>query len=151
MEALLGSWLPTIFALANLAVMPFWILMIVAPTWRVTCWVMESVWSIAWVPIAYLCMLTPELPRLLGLFLSTSGPPTLGVVRELLGTDYGTTVAWLHLLAFDLFVGRWIFMDSRSRRTNVWMVGPILLTTLLFGPLGLILWLAVRAGAGQRA
>ena len=56
----------------------------------------------------------------------------------------GATAAWAHFLAFDLFVGRWIYLDSRSRGTSDWVTGPILFLTLLPGPLGLIVYFIAR-------
>jgi len=35
-------------------------------------------------------------------------------MRTLFGTGAGTTLAWVHFLAFDLFVGRWIYLDARG-------------------------------------
>jgi hypothetical protein len=138
-------WLPVVFAAENLAVLPFWAMMILLPGWRVTRRVMDSPWSVAWLPCAYVLLLLPELSNVLPLFLPSDGPPTLRVVRELLSTDYGTTIAWLHLLAFDLFVGRWIYRDGQQRRVSPLLVGPVLAFTLLFGPAGLLGWLLLRA------
>ena len=53
-------------------------------------------------------------------------------------------VAWIHFLAFDLFVGRWVFRDSRERAVPAWLASPVLLVTLLLGPLGLLLYLLLR-------
>jgi hypothetical protein len=50
----------------------------------------------------------------------------------------------VHFLAFDLFVGRWAYLDSRQRGTSAWIVSPILFLILMVGPLGLLLYLFVR-------
>ncbi len=49
------------------------------------------------------------------------------------------------LLAFDLFVGRWAYLDGRERGVSPWLMAPVLLLTLMFGPLGLLAHLALRA------
>ena len=49
-----------------------------------------------------------------------------------------------HFLAFDLFVGRWVYLDSRERGISAWLMAPILLVVLMLGPLGFILYLVVR-------
>ena len=67
---------------------------------------------------------------------------------SLLGTPTGTTLAWAHFVAFDLFVGRWIYNDSRGRQYSAWWVSPILVLTLLVGPVGLLLYLAARTVIG---
>ncbi|MEX1368657.1 MAG: abscisic acid-deficient protein Aba4 family protein [Nannocystaceae bacterium] len=54
-------------------------------------------------------------------------------------------MAWVHFLAFDLFVGRWVLLDARERGLSSWLVSPTLVTVLMFGPLGLLLYLGLRA------
>jgi hypothetical protein len=51
----------------------------------------------------------------------------------------------VHFLAFDLFVGRWIYLDSQERRISAWLVAPVLFLTLMLGPAGFLLYLAVRS------
>lgn len=53
---------------------------------------------------------------------------------------------WLHYLAFDLFVGAWIVRTARKRGISHWFVLPLLPATLLFGPVGFILFIALAAG-----
>ena len=57
----------------------------------------------------------------------------------------------MHFLAFDLFVGRWAYLDSRQRGITAWLVSPILLLILMVGPLGLLLYLIVRLFLGRSA
>lgn len=75
--------------------------------------------------------------------------PELGKIAELLGSHAGATISWVHFLAFDLFVGRWIYLDGRQRRVNTWLMAPVLFLTLLFGPLGLLLHLCLRRVSGR--
>ncbi len=56
---------------------------------------------------------------------------------------------WIHYLVFDLFVGAWEVRDARRRGVNHLAVVPCLLLTLLLGPIGLMLYLAIRAGTGK--
>src|SRR5262249_13308117 len=70
--------------------------------------------------------------------------PELSGVAALLGSPIGATIAWLHFLAFDLFVGRWIYLDSRERGITAWSMGPVLFLTLMMGPCGFLLYLIVR-------
>ena len=73
-----------------------------------------------------------------GDFLSIDG------LKALFATDAGIVIGWTHYLAFDLFVGQWIAKDADhkgfSRLTQV----PLLLLTLLAGPIGLLVWLVLR-------
>ena len=70
--------------------------------------------------------------------------PTLDGIAGLLGTPAGAAVGWVHFLAFDLFVGRWAYLDSRERGISAWLVSPTLFFVFMAGPLGLLLYLAVR-------
>jgi hypothetical protein len=74
----------------------------------------------------------------------------LATVAPLLATPAGATIAWIHFLAFDVFVGRWIFLDAGERRLHPLVVGPVLALTLLFGPAGFLSYLVVRSLAKHR-
>ena len=52
---------------------------------------------------------------------------------------------WLHYLAFDLFIGAWEVRTARKEGIAHWMVIPCLALTLFAGPIGLLLFLAIRA------
>lgn len=63
----------------------------------------------------------------------------------LLGSSTGATIAWIHFLAFDLLVGRWIYLDAEERQISTWLMLPALFLTLMLGPTGFLLYLAVRS------
>lgn len=74
-------------------------------------------------------------------------------VRQIFASDAGVTIGWIHYLAFDLFVGLWIARDADAKNFSRFVQAPILFATLMAGPLGLVLWLAIRerrARAGGR-
>lgn len=52
---------------------------------------------------------------------------------------------WIHYLAFDLFIGAWIVRAARQAGIAFWVVVPCLALTFLFGPAGLLAFLAIRA------
>jgi len=130
----------TVFGLSNLLILPFWLLMVLAPTWSVTRRVVASPWIVAPPCVLYLITLLP----VAGLVLPELIQPVQARIMSLLGTPTGTTLAWTHFVAFDLFVGRWIYGDSRDRRYSPWWVSPLLVVTLLVGPVGLLVYLAAR-------
>ncbi len=45
---------------------------------------------------------------------------------------------WIHFLAFDLFVGKTLLIDSWERNISHYLMVPVLLLTYIFGPIGLI-------------
>lgn len=66
-----------------------------------------------------------------------------GVLR-LFESPRAVLVGWVHFLAFDLLVGLFILIDAESLGLHHLLLVPILLLTLMFGPAGLLLYLAVR-------
>ena len=129
-----------LFRLSNVLVLPFWAVMILLPRWRWTARIVRSAIGSV-VPAALYAALV--LPRLGEIWPAVSRP-TLNGVMTLLGSPAGATIAWVHFLAFDLFVGRWIYLDSQERGLSAWLMAPILFLTLMLGPVGLLFYLIVR-------
>lgn len=129
-----------LFSISNLLVMPFWLLMILLPRWRITERVMASLWPLAPAALLYAALVLPNMATLL----PALSNPELTTIAALLGSPAGATVAWVHFLAFDLFVGRWVYWDSRRVGLSAWLVSPILFFVLMVGPLGLVLYLGAR-------
>lgn len=69
---------------------------------------------------------------------------SIAEVRALFASDSALAAGWLHYLAFDLFVGSWIVADGLKRRIPALLILPCLPLTLLFGPLGLLLFILLR-------
>ena len=129
-----------LFELANLSVMPFWLAMILAPRQRLTQRLMARPWPAAVLAVVYATVLAPLLPSLLPLL----ARPRLAEIAAALGTPAGATLGWLHFLAFDLLVGRWVHADSLERDLPWWRTAPVLFLTLMFGPLGWLTHLLTR-------
>lgn len=51
---------------------------------------------------------------------------------------------WVHYLAFDLVAGLFIVSNAAHYNMPHWMLIPCLFMTLMFGPAGLLLYLALR-------
>ena len=130
----------TLFSAASLLVLPFWVLMIVAPRWRITERITRSPLIVLGPVIVYTALVLPEMTTIL----PAVARPDLPAIAGLLGSPRGATIAWAHFLAFDLFVGRWAYLDAGERGVPGLLMGPILLLVLLLGPMGLGLYLAVR-------
>jgi hypothetical protein len=129
-----------IFQLSNLLVIPWWILMIVAPRWHRTSHIMNS--SLIFMPIALMYSIL-VLPNFVAL-LPELANPQLMAISALLSTPSGATVAWIHFLAFDLFVGRWIYQDSNTLALPRWIQSTCLLMTFMAGPFGWLSYMVVR-------
>ncbi len=129
-----------LFSLTFTVAAPFWALMILLPHWS---WTRRIIGS----PLIVVPPLLIYAVLVLGSFtevLPAVASPTLGGVRELLGTADGAAAGWAHMIAFDLFVGRWAYLDSRDRGIPALVMAPVLLLTILLGPIGLLVYLLVR-------
>jgi hypothetical protein len=76
---------------------------------------------------------------------------SLAGVMALFASPGGTTLGWIHYLAFDLFTGLWIVQDGASKGFNRWLQLPVLFLTFMVGPVGLLTWLIIREPAARRA
>lgn len=132
----------TLFSLIFTVAAPFWALMILLPHWRWTRRIIASPWIAVPPVLIYLIVAVSTAGDLLPAVTS----PTLTGVSALLGTEPGATAGWAHMIAFDLFVGRWAYLDSRERRIPALVMAPVLLLTILLGPLGFLAYLLVRLG-----
>lgn len=132
-----------IFELSSFLVLPVWLLMIFVPRWRWTERIVTSPFVAVLPAVLYIVLIAPILPTVLPVV----AQPTLDSVASLLGSPLGATIGWAHFLAFDLFVGRWIYLDAREHGIPAPLVSVILLTTLMVGPIGYVAHLAVRSAA----
>ena len=58
-------------------------------------------------------------------------------------------LGWVHYLAFDLWVAAWELEEGRRRGMSHWLLAPAIFLTIMLGPLGLLLFLALRAATGR--
>lgn len=83
---------------------------------------------------------------------SDGGFQTLDAVARLFESKGLLLAGWIHYLAFDLLVGRWQVDQALARGGALrWLVLPCLAATLMFGPVGLLLFLALSASTRRRA
>ena len=129
-----------LFSLTFTVAAPFWALMILLPHWSWTKRIIGSPLIVVPPLLIYAVLVLGSLTEVLPAVAS----PTLDGVRDLLGTADGAAAGWAHMIAFDLFVGRWAYLDSRERGIPALVMAPVLLLTILLGPLGLLVYLLVR-------
>jgi hypothetical protein len=100
-------------------------------------------------------LVVPSLLALLYIWALTTAPAnpnggfgSLEQVKALFTQDRAVLAGWVHYLAFDLFVGCWIVLDADERRIGRWLLVPCLGLTFMVGPVGLLVYLALRTGVG---
>ena len=69
---------------------------------------------------------------------------TLSDVAGLFANRWVLLAGWVHYLCFDLFVGSWQVRDAAERGISHWLVIPCLFFTFMLGPVGLLLYFALR-------
>jgi Domain of unknown function (DUF4281) len=135
----------TIFSLSSLTSIPFWLLMMLVPRWTWTRKILGSPFVILPAAMLYIVLVFPNIAS----SFPTLANPKLEAIQTLLGSSAGATITWVHFLAFDLFVGRWAYLDSLERNIHPLLMAPILFLILMFGPLGFALYLGVRSLLGM--
>ncbi|WP_298019915.1 ABA4-like family protein [uncultured Parasphingopyxis sp.] len=134
----------TIFSLANGFAMIAWIVLLLAPRRE---WLFTLLRDGA---VGLLCLAYAAILIYLMFFATGGGDEggpdftTLQGVMALFATEGGTTVGWIHYLAFDLFAGLWVARNADEIALSRIVQVPILLATFLFGPVGLLIFLIVR-------
>lgn len=129
----------TAFMAANTVALWGWVILIAAPRrpWLTTA---ASLWIPLLVSLAYTVTIAINLPYIEGGYLSLDG------VRHLARNDGVLVAGWMHVVAFDLFVGGWAARRMDDAGLNRWLQAPVLLAIFLAGPFGFL----VAAALTQR-
>jgi hypothetical protein len=135
---------PNLFQIAGLGIVG-WALLIFLPTWRPTRALAESAFFPTFIAILY-AFGVGALVMANGLgFISDFG--SVEGVTRLLAQPQIAIVAWIHILAFDQVVGLWIYRENmRHCYVPLPVQSAILFLTLMFGPLGYLLFVLIRVG-----
>ena len=134
-----------LFTLTTTAVLPAWLLLVLLPRWR-------------WTARLVTAVLLPGLLGLVYLWLVVShwgsnpeaGYDSLAEVAALFADPWLLLAGWVHYLAFDLFIGAWEVRDAQRLGIPHLAVVPCLVLTFLFGPVGLVAYLALRGALRRR-
>lgn len=129
-----------VFQLANALVLPQWLLMVVAPRWFVTKWLMNAYLIPVCLAVIYVIYLFSGGPVDFGAFGSLSGIKTLFAT----GGDGVMLAGWVHYLAFDLVAGTFVLRDSQAKAIPHWLIVIPLFFCFMLGPVGLLLYWLIR-------
>ena len=134
----------TLFAISSPIAMLGWIALIISPIipkWsdRIATYISPGLLSLAYMSLILAFWADAE-----------GGFDTLANVHLLFTQSEIAMAGWLHYLAFDLFMGAWIVREARKASISHWFIIPILPMTLLFGPIGFVLFLALKSGLSLR-
>jgi hypothetical protein len=128
-----------VFLVCNYGVIPAWLLLAAAPGWVWTQRLVHALWIPGLLGLVYLFTLLtiPATPE-------GGGFGSLAGVVAAFTSPHAVLAGWVHYLVFDLFVGAWEVRDAQRRGLPHLWVLPCLFFTLMLGPIGLLLYLALR-------
>ncbi len=132
-----------IYYIANIGVIPCWLLLIFIPNHIITKFFVKSViipilLSTAYIFISYQIYITENIFEVFNLYFG------LNEIYALFSNEAFLLIFWLHFLSVNLFVGNWIASDSRLYMVSKTFVIISLILTYFTGPLGLVFYWLVR-------
>lgn len=129
--------LEQVFSLAGLVAMAGWLVLLLAPYG--SGWPGRVVFPAA-------IALAMVYAALIGTYTAGAegGFGSLAEVAVLFATPGVLLAGWVHYLVFDLLVGTWERGEAERLSLSRLVLAPCLVLTFLFGPLGWLLFMAVR-------
>ena len=132
-----------IYLFANWGVVPFWLLLILAPNHALTNFFAQSIiapllLAIGYVYLSYNLYLESNIFDGFDLYYG------LDELYSIFANETLLLIFWLHFLAISLFAGAWIVRDSKKYSVPKIVLIPSLILTYFSGPLGLVVYWLVR-------
>ncbi len=132
-----------IYYIANIGVIPCWLLLIFLPNHVITKFFVKSViipalLSTAYILVVYQIYITENIFEIFNLYLG------IEELYALYSNEAFLLIFWLHFLSISLFVGNWIVSDSKVFMISKLFVIISLILTYFTGPVGLIFYWFVR-------
>ena len=127
-----------LFSISNLLAMCGWLVLLVAPRWTRGPALISGVAIPGVLGVIYVALIATHFGS------SEGGFSSLAEVQALFANPWLLLAGWIHYLAFDLFIGAWETRDAMKHGVSRWLLAPCLILTFLFGPTGLLLYLALR-------
>jgi len=133
-----------IYIFSNYGILPFWLLLIVAPRSKITQILVNSIilpliLSAAYVYVVYQTILLDEkIFETFKLYLSIDDLYTIFATESFL------LIFWIHFLALSLFLGSWVSRDAVKYNIPKKIVVFPLFLIYFTGPVGFILYWTIR-------
>ena len=146
----------TFFILSNLAVTPFYLLMLVAPRSGLTRRLLGSLWPVvlpALVHVVFVVLIIILIrPDVLGLWRTLyienglSSVTTIEFLSRLYGRfpEYATLHGWVHLVVGDIVMARWAYWDALEHGVASWLIALVTVLIGFIGPVGIVFYLVLR-------
>ena len=115
-----------VFSIANLIILPMWLLMIFLPKWKVTRWLIDYKLIPIVLSLIYAVYISISLAGGGGMDFGS-----LESVMALFTAEDAVLAGWVHYLAFDLLVGMWMLDQNRALEIHPILMAPCLLFTCI--------------------
>ena len=144
------------FILINLAITPFYLLIVAFPHWKNTRKYVGSLWSIGLPVIIYLLFILAIIfllkPDVIGLWKSLYvetgmfSKTAIELLSKLYGNypEYTTLHGWVHIVIGDMFMARWAYIDAIERNIESWKISIASILIVFMGPIGIGIYLLIR-------
>ena len=132
-----------IYLVANWGVIPFWLLLILAPNHGLTNLLAQSVIAPLLLATGY-CYLTYNLYLEKNVFDGFELYSGLDGLYSMFSNEILLLIFWLHFLAISLFAGAWIIRDARRYLIPKIITIPSLILTYFSGPVGIVIYWLIR-------
>ena len=133
-----------VYIWTNLGILPFWLMIIFIPNWKISHIFINSVilpliLAVAYVYVFYQAILLNEpILDLFRLFFSLDNLYTVFAAESFL------LVFWLHFVTLNLFLGSWLSRDAIKYNISRSLTIVPLILIYFSGPVGLVLYWIIR-------
>ena len=139
-----------IYLWTNFGVLPFWLMLIIIPSSKITqicvnSIVLPLILAIAYVYVIYQAILLDE--QMFGIFklyLNLDNLYTVFAIENFL------LVFWIHFVALSIFLGSWVSRDGIKHNIPRKLIAIPLILIYFTGPLGLVLYWVFRVFYAKR-
>ena len=132
-----------IYLVANWGVIPFWLLLILAPNHGFTNFLAQSVIAPLLLATGY-SYLSYNLYLEKNVFDGFELYSGLDGLYSMFSNEILLLIFWLHFLAISLFAGAWIIRDARRYLIPKIITIPSLVLTYFSGPVGIVIYWLIR-------
>tara|TARA_Y100000992_G_C21065169_1_gene396054 strand:+ start:165 stop:635 length:471 start_codon:yes stop_codon:yes gene_type:complete len=132
-----------IYLFANWGVLPFWLLIMLAPNDTITKILVHSILipillGTAYVYFGYMIFIKDDILEIFNLYLG------IDELYAVFSNEKFLLIFWLHFLSISLFTGSWIARDSVRYLIPKFLMILALIVTYFTGPIGLIIYWVIR-------
>jgi hypothetical protein len=133
-----------IFLLSNFFVLPFWLMLIFIPNFKITqifvnSIIIPSILSATYIFVVYqIFLLNEPIFSIFSLYLG------LDNLYTIFSSESFLLIFWLHFISINLFVGSWLSRDAIKYQITRKMVFVPLILVYFAGPVGLVFYWIVR-------